>query len=328
MYTIREISSHSSKSSDDIIQDGALIWGDATSPDDIIQSSFIEEMSVVSDEVRTLLDSLKLREKDVRGREMVLDKRQLRMDLKEKEIKGLQSKVQSEFEKLEQGTLKTVVTLENSILELKKENQRLKASFQSMSKNHNDMKTELELVQSKNAKLEKQLASANGRIKNLLKLQDRKTKELSENKENIKSPEPSKLKPKKPKPTTPKPDHSSFELSGMLMKVLSNIDQEHFTDLFEDTFQHQITGLLSSLTSYLRQVAPTSAVIQYPCLKLLLKCVSVMNETEVNMPSVKVIFRKISEVLCTENHYSFSPHLHCRLVSCLTLSKTSLQVFC
>jgi hypothetical protein len=110
------------------------------------------------------------------------------------------------------------------------------------------------------------------------------------------------------------------------MRALSNVDREYFSSLFDEAFQHQHTGLLSSLTTYLKQVTQSSAVVQYPVLKLTLKCIGVMAESEMNSPTIKVIFRKVAEVLSSSGQYSNSTHLHNRLLSCIILSKTSLQV--
>lgn len=320
----------SSSSTDIIVGDGGLIWGyeHPSSPDQIIQTSFIEEMSSVSNEVKDLLKTIKSREKELKEQENQVYKRQLKIDLKEKELRKLQEKVNAEMVKLEKGALDTVVSLQKSIVELKKENQRLKESFQSVSKNHASAKSEVEIVQSKNAKLEKQLSSANGRIKNLIKLQNAKIKELSENKENVQSPPKSKKIVKfKPQVLVQNRETHNPELIRILMRALSNIDQDYFSSMFEEAFQNQHTGLLSSLTTYLKQVTHSSAVVQYPVLKLTLKCIGVMDESETSSPTIKVIFRKIAEVLCSEGQYSNSAHLHSRLLSCLILSKTSLQVW-
>ena len=317
----------SSSGTDLLLGDGGLIWGydRSLSPNRIIQTSFIEEMSTVSSEVKDLLETIKSREKELKKQESLVCKRQLKIDLKEKELRKVQESVNSEMAKLEKGTLDTVVALQNFISELKKENSRLKESFQNVSKNHSASKAEIEMIQSKNAKLEKQLSSANGRIKNLVKLQNVKIKELSENKENIQSP-PKTKKITKPRPQNPRQDPHTSELLKILMRAVSNIDQDYFSLLFEEAFQHQLSSLLSSLTAYLKNVTQSSAVVQYPVLKLTLKCLSVMAEQECNSPTLKVIFRKIAEILCTEGQYSDSSHLHSRLVSCLILSKTSLQV--
>ena len=317
----------SSASTDILFGDGGLIWGyeHSSSPEKIIQSSFIEEMSTVSNEVKDLLETIKSRERELKEQENQVYKRQLKVDLKEKGLVNLQEKVNGEMAKLEKGALDTVVTLQNSIIELKKENLRLKDSFQSMSKNHAALKSEVEVVQSKNAKLEKQLSSANGRIKNLIKIQNAKIKEISENKENVQSPAKGK-KLTKTKPQIQREDTRNPELIKILMRALSNIDQEYFSSLFEEAFQNQHTSLLSSLTTYLKQVTQSSAVVQYPVLKLTLKCIGVMAESESTSPTIKVIFRKIAEVLGSEGQYSNSAHLHSRLLSCLILSKTSLQV--
>ena len=167
--------------------------------------------------------------------------------------------------------------------------------------------------------------SANGRIKNLIKIQNAKIKEISENKENVQSPAKGK-KLTKTKPQIQREDTRNPELIKILMRALSNIDQEYFSSLFEEAFQNQHTSLLSSLTTYLKQVTQSSAVVQYPVLKLTLKCIGVMAESESTSPTIKVIFRKIAEVLGSEGQYSNSAHLHSRLLSCLILSKTSLQV--
>ena len=317
----------SSSIGDTIVGDGGLIWGyeENLSPDQIIQSSFIEEMGTVSEEVKDLLKTLKSKEFDLREREKLLSKQQLKLDIQEKGVADLQRRVTWEMERLEKGTFQTVVTLESSISELKKENQRLKESFQIISKHTNTIKSEMELVQSRNSKLEKQLTSANGRIKNLIKLQDCKPKEITvQEKVDVKIPK--KEANKKTKPSVQKDSNKNQELTVLLMKALSNIDKEHFTKLFEEAFQHHFSGLLASLTTYLKQVSTNSAVLQYPGLKLALKCISVMNESELSTPSVKMVFRKLSDVLCSEQQYSNSPHLHSRIISSLILTKTSLQV--
>ena len=108
----------SSASTDILFGDGGLIWGyeHSSSPEKIIQSSFIEEMSTVSNEVKDLLETIKSRERELKEQENQVYKRQLKVDLKEKGLVNLQEKVNGEMAKLEKGALDTVVTLQNSII--------------------------------------------------------------------------------------------------------------------------------------------------------------------------------------------------------------------
>ena len=319
----------SSSTGDSLIGNGGLFWGyDDPSPDEIIQTSFMDEMSSVSNEVKDLLSALKSKECNLKKQERLLSKQQLKIDIKEKEVTNMQNKIALEMERLEKGTLETISALERSITDLKKDNQRLRESFHNVSKSNTTVKCELELVQSRNSKLEKQLASANGRISNLIKLQNLKPKDISQqDKENINCTK--KETKKKFKPLVEKKENccnQNMELIVLLMKALSNTDKYHFSHLFEEVFHHQCSGLLSSLTNYLKQVITSSAVVQYPVLKLTLKCIFVMNEAELSSPSVKMISRKLSDILCINQQYSNSLQLHSRIISLLILTKSSLQV--
>ena len=288
--------------------------------DAVIQSSFIAEMDHVSQEVKILYDNIKKKETDLILREKDVMKRQLKLDSKEKYLTKVEKDISLSLKDLENGSLESIQCLQNTITDLRKDNLRMKDSFSNLSQAQSTLKTELQMYKTKSEKLEKQLMSANGRIKNFISLQHIKPKE--ESKENIPPPKNQRKKDTAIKPKVKQ--ETDKALPVVLIQLLSNINLSEVKG--DDKFYCHILKLLPLLAVYLENNTSQSAVVHYPCLKLILKCITYIKLGNVDQ-KLQSTFRHISECLVgSPSQYFHSPHLHSRMISAIIVLHTSSQV--
>ena len=284
-------------------------------------------MSTVSSEVQNLLEGVKIKEEKMKSREKLIYGKQLELDLKERALVDLECKVRKELKLLEDGTIDAITKLETTITNLKKENDRLKESFLSLSKDHSILKFSLDRNESRNAKLEKQLQNANGRISNLLKLQAVKDKQTNSSvKEKEDSNDSKKEKPRVIREVVNNP--ALVSLSSSLLQMLSMLDHQTIANISENNFDLKFRyQMISTLVSFLQQLTNSSSITTlFPCLKLLVKYTVYFKEGDHLNPSLRSSFRKLTDLLLARDMFISSPHLHCRLLSAVLLTRISLQV--